>query len=66
MTLEEARKYIGAGVVYQPRPDAPAEDGTITSVNHTWVFVRYTGNTQSQATAPEHLTLLADTIKENR
>jgi len=66
MTLDEAREHVGAGVVYRPRPDASAEDGTITSVNERWVFVRYTGNPQPQATAPQHLTLLADTIKETR
>ena len=32
---------IGRGVVYQAHPDAPYEDGVITSLNASYVFVRY-------------------------
>jgi hypothetical protein len=62
VTLTEAREHIGAGVVYRPLPNAPwspTEDGTITSVNERWVFVRYAGDTNSKATDPAHLTFLA-------
>lgn len=58
MTLDEARDHIGAGVIYEPYPGAPKEDGAITSVNDTFVFVRYVGDRASKATAPELLTLL--------
>lgn len=58
MTLDEARGHIGDGVVYDPgRGDV--EDGTITSVSDTYVFVRYRGDTASKATPPANLTLLA-------
>ncbi len=77
MTLEEAREHVGDGVVYQaaragfePVTDEqrrndyynrPAEQGTITSVNWSWVFVRFGGDTGPKDTAPECLTLLAAT-----
>jgi len=59
MTLDEARERIGSGVVYQSRPGAPLEDGEITSVNDTYVFVRYTGDRTSKATSPGALEFLA-------
>lgn len=63
ITIEEARNRIGVGVVYQPYPDAPREDGTITSVTETahraWVFVLYTGDRNPKATRPEDLSWLA-------
>lgn len=58
MTLDEARAQVGAGVVYRPHPDAPAEDGTITSVNDQYVFVLYVGDRAPKATRAEDLTLL--------
>ncbi len=58
ITLPEARTRIGAGVVYRPHPDAPAEDGVITSVGERWVHVRYRGDHGSKATAPELLSWL--------
>jgi hypothetical protein len=57
MTLEQARERIGDGVVYRSGGDA--EDGVITSVNSTYVFVRYRGDTGSKATYPEDLEFLA-------
>lgn len=59
MTIDEARGSIGAGVVYWPRPEVPAEDGTITRVGEQYVFVLYVGDRTPKATRPEDLTLLA-------
>jgi hypothetical protein len=56
MTLDEARANIGAAVVYSAHPDR-REDGTITSVNEQYVFVRYLGDKHSKATMPEDLAL---------
>lgn len=58
MTLEEARRNIGAGVVYRPNPSVPVEDGEIVSVNDAYVFVRYTGDRSAKATHPSMLELL--------
>ena len=52
MTLEEAREHVGSGVVYR------GEDGTITSVNDSFVFVRYGSDQHSKATSPGDLQLL--------
>jgi hypothetical protein len=65
VTLPEARDSVGMGVVYTPSTmhgpprTARPEDGVITSVNETWVFVRYAGDQHSKATAPQDLELLA-------
>lgn len=56
MNLWDARRSIGKGVVYVCRHGR--ENGVITSVNDTWVFVRYAGDEHSKATAPEDLHLL--------
>lgn len=61
MTLEEARKNIGAWVVYRPHPELPAEYGEIVLVNDTYVFVRYTGDRGTKATHPSKIELLAAT-----
>ena len=58
MTLDEAREHIGSGVVYRPYPDAPAEDGEITRVTDTMVFVHYVGDRAPKATRAEDLVLL--------
>lgn len=58
MTLQEARDNIGALVMYEPYPFCPIslrEFGYITSVNDTYVFVRYGNDTHSKATRPENL-----------
>ena len=60
MTLEEARAHIGAGVVYDPKFGLPKEDGVITSVNDTYVFVRYSVQGRGIATYPEDLSLLTE------
>lgn len=60
MTLDEARANIGAGVVYQPYPEAAREDGAIIRVTDRYVFVHYRGDAGPKATAAECLTLLAD------
>jgi hypothetical protein len=41
MTLDEARDSIGESVVYLPDHGGPAEDGVITGVSSSVVFVRY-------------------------
>jgi hypothetical protein len=45
---------VGRGVVYIPRTDQPG-DGVITSWNDTFIFVRYRGSEQPQATRPVDL-----------
>ncbi len=57
MTLDEAREAVGRGVVYRPQ-HGRFEDGVITSVRGAWVFVRYSGDATSRATAPEDLVFL--------
>jgi hypothetical protein len=56
MTLTEAAEHIGEPVVYTA-PHGAREDGVITSVGATYVFVRYGGDSHSKATAPGQLTL---------
>lgn len=60
MTLDRAARNIGHAVVYMPagRRDL-IERGVITSVNRTFVFVRYGDDQTSKATPPERL-FLAD------
>lgn len=63
MTIEEARAALARdsdpGVIYRPYPGAEAEDGTITSVNGAYVFVRYGRQRGSVATNPADLELEA-------
>lgn len=42
--------HVGQGVVYHAYPGAKPEDGTITSMNAEYVFVRYAGDDHSKAT----------------
>ena len=58
MTLDEARTGIGRGVVYRSFHGA-AEDGVITGVSDSMVFVRYAGDQHSKATPPERLVWLS-------
>ena len=58
MTLDEARGHIGDGVVYTPS-HGDREDGVITSVSDSMVFVLYAGDRYSKATNPADLELLA-------
>lgn len=58
MTTEEARAHIGAGVTYKNRY-GPYEEGVITSVSDSYVFVRYGSDVASKATYPADLELLA-------
>lgn len=44
----------GSRVVYQPTK----EDGVVTSINSTYVFVRYGDDTHSKATDPGDLELM--------
>ena len=58
MTLEEARNNIGRYVVYTPFKgcsESQKELGVITSVNDTYVFVRYGDELHSKATRSEDL-----------
>jgi hypothetical protein len=61
MTIDEAKQSIGRKVIYRPsHSHAPvSEEGVITSVNDTYVFVRYGSQTTSAATYPRDLSLLA-------
>ena len=63
MTLDEAREHVGDGVAYRPRPHRPwadpPEEGTITSANDSYVFVRYGSQQTSAATNPADLELLS-------
>jgi len=61
MTLEEAADHLGHTVTYTPHyyehaPDG-IETGIITSVTQRYVFVRYTGDQHSKATAADRLQL---------
>lgn len=58
MTLDEARDHIGDGVVYTNGYAAP-EDGMITGVSASLVFVRFKGGLHAKGTSPADLTLLA-------
>ena len=58
MTLNEARAHIGDGVVYATGY-SPPEDGVITGVSASLVFVRYRNQLHSKGTNPADLTLLA-------
>ena len=58
MTLDEARRHIGNAVVYWDDHHDHAEQGVVTSVNDTYVFVRYGSDSHSKATRPEDLTPL--------
>lgn len=51
MQIEEARNNICRMVKYRE------EYGIITSVNSTYVFVKYANDNNSKATAPQDLTL---------
>ncbi len=58
MTLTEARDRVGQKVVYRAPHvghHQPGEEGVITSVGDTWVYVRYGASTTSKATHPEML-----------
>lgn len=50
---------IGRGVVYMPGHGQTNEDGIITSVNDSYVFVRYAGDIHSKATRYEDLRWLS-------
>jgi hypothetical protein len=58
VTIDEARGHIGDGVVYSTGY-APPEDGVITSVSKSPVFVLYRESLHSKGTRPEDLTLMA-------
>lgn len=58
MKVEDAIRHIGSGVVYQPRPGAPREDGVIRSVVGTLAMVQYKGDFHAKATRVEDLELL--------
>ena len=59
MTIEQAKESIGASVKYIPAPYSdtivPSDFGIITSVNDSFVFVRYDKDIHSKATKPKDL-----------
>jgi len=55
--LEKAAEHVDREVIYRPPGGGERERGVITSVNDTWVFVRYEGQLSSAATHPANLTL---------
>lgn len=61
-TLSEASELVGRKVVYRAphnQPDGPCEEGVITSVNDTYIFVRYGSDVGSKATRAEDLELIS-------
>lgn len=62
LTLDEARRSVGAGVVFRGGASAEDEAGVITSVNAAYVFVRYAGDQHSKATPADRLSLLTTTV----
>jgi hypothetical protein len=68
MTLDDAREALARdnapSVLYRPCGAGidRTETGTITSVNESYVFVRYQGLGGSRATDPADLTLLAGKV----
>lgn len=55
MTLKEAREHIGSAVIYLKAKDNSERIGYITSVNDTYVFVRFNYTSTSHAVRPEDL-----------
>ena len=61
MTLTEARGHIGDPVLYRrSRSPMAAEEGVITSVGVSYVWVRYSDGGTPRATRPEDLTLAGE------
>ena len=58
ITIEEARANIGRGVIYR-HPYCEAEQGTITGVSETTVFVHYLGDMHPKGTQPGDLEWLS-------
>jgi hypothetical protein len=58
VTIDEAREHIGDRVVYASGYNPP-ENGVITGVSRTSVFVRFDGALHAKGTDPADLTLLA-------
>ena len=56
MSIEDAKANVGSGVI---RRTGILQHGIITSVNNTYVFVRYEGNNHSKATNPSELEFLS-------
>lgn len=58
MTIEEAKENINKTVLYNAYPGTGgAEVGVITSVNTTYVFVRFGADLHSKAVYPDDLEL---------
>jgi hypothetical protein len=61
MTLDEARANVGKPVTYRPKcRTCPTEDGVISSVGRTLVFVVYEGDQHAKGTDPADLTPAGD------
>jgi hypothetical protein len=63
VTIDEAREHTGHGVVYSNGFDEP-EEGVITGVSATSVFVLYRGGMHAKGTRPGDLTLLAGKVSQ--
>lgn len=62
ISMDKARQHIGDAVVYDDG-HGTRQDGTIFSVNESYVFVRYGHNDSSiRATNADDLTLLAESL----
>lgn len=62
MTLAEASDHVRSKVIYRPPHvprEASGEEGIITSVNTSYVFVRYGADVGSMATPPDRIELVA-------
>lgn len=65
MTIDPTKDDIGAAVIYAPPHPGPGfarEQGTITSFNEHYVFVRFGLGSTSQAVMREHLEWLATKV----
>jgi hypothetical protein len=60
MLLAQARRHVGAGVVYKPKN----EDGEIIRCSEQYVFVRYSWGVA--ATRPEDLEFLARGLDDDQ
>lgn len=67
-TLTEARSRVGEKVVYRAPHvslNEPGEEGVITSVGETFVYVRYGADVTSKATPVERLWFIRDGLGES-
>ena len=58
--------HTGQGVVYRAHLNAAPEDGIVTAVTDSYVFVRYRGDNHSKATRPVDLRPLQPSSDERQ